>query len=97
MRDPVGIDKWTTLRLWACSLVGFWADLGWLVLVYCERKTLFAGWFGLAESNKRTGCINPTLYSTSTIQSIACCTTVYQFGKTGWEITSFSSLVLKLA
>jgi len=27
--------------------------LGWLVLVYCERKTLLAGWFGLAETNKR--------------------------------------------
>ena len=27
----------------ACSLVGFWADLGWLMLVYCERKTLLAG------------------------------------------------------
>jgi len=39
----------------ACSLVGFWAGLGWLVLVYCERKTLLAGWFGLAETNKRTG------------------------------------------
>jgi len=38
-----------------CSLVGFWAGLGWLVLVYCERKTLLAGWFGLAETNKRTG------------------------------------------
>jgi len=38
----------------ACSLVGFWAGLGWLVLVYCERKTLLAGWFGLAETNKRT-------------------------------------------
>ena len=23
----------------ACSLVGFWAGLGWLVLVCCERKT----------------------------------------------------------
>jgi len=39
----------------ACSLVDFWAGLGWLVLVYCERKTLLAGWFGLAETNKRTG------------------------------------------
>jgi len=39
----------------ACSLVGFWAGLGWPVLVYCERKTLLAGWFGLAETNKRTG------------------------------------------
>jgi len=29
--------------------------LGWLVLVCCERKTLLAGWFGLAETNKRTG------------------------------------------
>jgi len=27
----------------ACSLVGFWAGLGWLVLVCCERKTLLAG------------------------------------------------------
>ena len=23
-----------------CSRVGFWADLSWLMLVYCERKTL---------------------------------------------------------
>ena len=38
----------------ACSLVGFWASLGWLVLVYYERKILLAGWFGLAETNKRT-------------------------------------------
>jgi len=30
--------------------------LGWLVLIYCERKTLLAGWFGLAETNKRTCC-----------------------------------------
>jgi len=28
--------------------------LGWLVLVFCERKTLLAGWFGLAETNERT-------------------------------------------
>jgi len=35
----------------ACSLVG----LGWLVLVCCERKTILAGWFRLAETNKRTG------------------------------------------
>jgi len=42
-------------RKWACSLVGFWADLGWLVLVYCERKILLADWFGLAKTNKRTG------------------------------------------
>jgi len=40
----------------ACSLVGAGAGLGWLVLVFCERKTLLAGWFGLAEINKRTGC-----------------------------------------
>ena len=38
----------------ACSLIGFWAGLNWLVLIYCERKTLLAGWFGLAETNKRT-------------------------------------------
>jgi len=44
-------------QLWACSLVGAGAGLGWLVLVFCERKTLLAGWFGLAETNKRTGCI----------------------------------------
>ena len=30
----------TACSLTACSLVGFWAGLGWLVLVYCERKTL---------------------------------------------------------
>jgi len=39
----------------ACSLVGAGAGLGWLVLVFCERKILLAGWFGLAETNKRTG------------------------------------------
>ena len=39
----------------ACSLVGFWVGLGWLVLIYYERKTLLAGWFGLAETNQRTG------------------------------------------
>ena len=39
----------------AYSLVGLWAGLGWLVLVCCERKTLLADWFGLAETNKRTG------------------------------------------
>ena len=26
------------------------------MLVCCERKTLLAGWFGLAETNIRTGC-----------------------------------------
>ena len=39
----------------ACSLVGAGAGLDWLVLIFCERKTLLAGWFGLAETNKRTG------------------------------------------
>ena len=39
----------------ACSLVGAGAGLGWLVLVFYERKTLLADWFGLAETNKRTG------------------------------------------
>jgi len=39
---------------WACSLVDAGAGLGWLVLVFCERKTLLANWFGLAETNKRT-------------------------------------------
>jgi len=29
--------------------------VGWLVLICCERKTLLASWFGLAETNKRTG------------------------------------------
>jgi len=38
----------------ACSLVGFWVGLDWLVLVYCERKTLLTSWFGLAETNRRT-------------------------------------------
>jgi len=38
----------------ACSLVDAGAGLGWLVLVCCERTTLLAGWFGLAETNKRT-------------------------------------------
>ena len=41
----------------ACSLVGFWTCLDWLMLVYCERETLLAGWFGLAETNEQTGCI----------------------------------------
>ena len=27
----------------ACSLVGFWAGLRWLVLVCCERKILLDG------------------------------------------------------
>ena len=36
----------------ACLLVGFWTDLGWLVLIYCERKILLAGWFGLAETKE---------------------------------------------
>ena len=27
----------------ACSLVGAGAGLGWLVLVFCERKILLAG------------------------------------------------------
>ena len=48
-------DKKSFVSLLACSLVGFWVGLGWLVLVYCERKTLLAGWFGLAETNQRTG------------------------------------------
>ena len=45
------------IKLRACSLVGAGAGagLGWLVLVFCERKTLLAGWFGLAETNKRIG------------------------------------------
>jgi len=43
------------MTLTACSLVSLWAGLDWLVLVCCERKTLLAGWFGLAETNKRTG------------------------------------------
>jgi len=38
------------------QVVGAGAGLGWLVLVFCERKTLLTGWFGLAETNKRTGC-----------------------------------------
>ena len=36
----------------ACSLVGADAGFGWLVLVFCDRKTLLAGWFGLVETNK---------------------------------------------
>ena len=39
----------------ACSLVGFWTGLGWLVLICCERKTLLADWFGLIETNQRIG------------------------------------------
>ena len=41
----------------ACSLVGAGTGLGWLVLIFCERKTLLAGWFGLTETNKRTSCM----------------------------------------
>jgi len=52
---PLIKDVQQMSRYSACSLVGFWAGLGWLVLVYCERKTLLAGWFGLAETNQRTG------------------------------------------
>ena len=51
-------------NLWACSLVGAGAGLGWLVLIFYERKTLLAGWFGLAKTNKRTGCLSGC---------IACC------------------------
>lgn len=39
--------------------------------------------------------MNPTLYSTSIIQSISCCTIEYLFYKTGWKITSLLSLVSK--
>ena len=35
-----------------CSLVDAGADLGWLVLIFCERKTLLADWFGLAETHQ---------------------------------------------
>ena len=50
------LGPWPLVYIYsACSLVGFWAGLDWLMLVYCERKTLLAGWFGLAETNKRTG------------------------------------------
>jgi len=42
------------MAYWACSPVEAGAGLGWLVLVFCERKTLLDGWFGLAETNKRT-------------------------------------------
>jgi len=31
------------------------------VLVYCERKTLLAGWFGLAETNQRTGWLKKSI------------------------------------
>jgi len=37
---------------WVYSLVGAGAVLGWLVLIFYERKTMLAGWFGLAENNK---------------------------------------------
>ena len=40
-----------SIFFWACSLVGAGASLGWLVLVFCERKILSAGWFGLVETN----------------------------------------------
>jgi len=41
----------------ACSLVGFWAGLSWLVLICCERKILLTDWFQLTETNKRKGKI----------------------------------------
>ena len=41
--DPVPLLLSFGLFAAACSLVGFWADLGWLVLVYCERKILLVG------------------------------------------------------
>jgi len=55
LSPPLKPDEAPTSFQWACSLVGAGAGLGWLVLVFCERKTLLAGWFGLAETNKRTG------------------------------------------
>ena len=48
----------TTTSLSPCSLIGAGAGLGWLVLVFCERKTLLAGWISLAETNKRIGRIS---------------------------------------
>ena len=39
----------------AFSWLVFWAGLGWLVLICCERKIMLADWFRLAETNKRTG------------------------------------------
>jgi len=36
----------------AFSLVDAGAGLGWLVLVFRERKTLLAGWFWLAASEQ---------------------------------------------
>ena len=53
---PDALKNWPE-RSSDCSLVDFWADLDWLVLVYYERKTLLVGWFRLAETNKRTGCL----------------------------------------
>jgi len=43
---------WCSFHQRACSLVGAGAGLGWLVLVFCERKTLLAGWFGLVETSQ---------------------------------------------
>jgi len=38
------------------GLLGFGQSMSsLLVLIFCERKTLLADWFGLAETNKRTG------------------------------------------
>ena len=55
-KDEKGIDLVyiQVLVYSAYSLVGFWAGLGLLMLVYCERKTLLADWFWLAETNKQT-------------------------------------------
>jgi hypothetical protein len=32
-----------------------WMISGWLILIYCERKTLLNGWLISADKHKRTG------------------------------------------
>jgi len=58
-----GFFRCLTVRVTAMNLFfseeafGLFAGwfLGWLVLICCEKKTLLPDWFGLAETNKRTG------------------------------------------
>ena len=50
----------------ACSLVGAGAGSGWLMLIFYERKILLADWFGLAETNKRTGCTSQSVHTSNT-------------------------------